>query len=435
MNGPSIIARLGLDSSSFQKEMGNSLSLAQTFARRLGASLGAVGLTRVGKSIIDWSSALRDSADVLNINVESLQELNYAFGQSGAGAEKVEKGLARLNQQIAAAKDGNEGAQKSFEAMGVSMEQLNNLAPDEILMLLADGLKNAKDPAAALDAVLDLLGKSGLRMAAGLRAGSAELERLRSLASKITAEEAAANDAAGDTISTLNTRVMGFGARMLAGLINSLDPSKPFSTVVSPAKTGELDAAKAVIDATKASKAADAASGPIDAEAIRQAADAAIQSETDRRHIAQDRADEENKAAEEREQAEKDVYELIDQQLEAEKALTAELREQTQELQDQADAKRADDFGARLDDKLAGPDARREARRSASQRRRHGRALVAQDADRERNARANGRQLEPRDPGPADERPAKVDAGKDGAAKEATLTEIRDLLKGKFTNQ
>lgn len=439
-SGPSIIARLGLDTAPFQKEMSNSVSLASAGAARIGAAFGAIGFAAIGRQIVEWASSLQDSADALDINVEALQELNYAFGQSGTSAQKVEAGLSKLTQQMAAAKDGNKEALKSFVELGVTLEQIKNLSPDQVLMLMADGLRDAHDPAAALDAVLDLLGKSGRRMAAGMREGAEGIAKLREEASKLDAGSVAALDQAGDLMSRFGTSAKVLLSKFGVGLVHAVNPFRTMGGNPSSAAptAAELNSAQSAAEARKNAIAKDTLtieerrerSKFIEKEA-EKAINEVLADQNAKRDLADNLDEQRNDAADE-------LYKTLDDILEAQADLNHEIEHERdvrkQIIEDANAAYEEARRNQKVEEASMSPDERREQRRGRSKLARTIRSIDAREREADRVARANGRQLEPREPGPAEAKPAEPNA-KDGAATEDTLVKILDAVKGKFVNQ
>lgn len=184
----------------------------------IAGAFGVGAIVAFTKRVIDFGSELNDSAERLNLNVESLQGLGYAFGQSGAKQDDFEKGMVKLNQNIDAAREGNETMIRSFEKLGVTWADLATKSPEEILMLIADGMRDAKNPTEALAAAMDILGRAGIKMVPGLRAGADELKRLRDEARKLSEEDVKTLDELGDAVSRYGNKVKVFGAQVLLGL-------------------------------------------------------------------------------------------------------------------------------------------------------------------------------------------------------------------------
>lgn len=225
------LAKLRSSLAGFKKEQESSFGgLGTKISGAFAGALSVGAIVQFGKSMIEMGSNINDTADEVQLTTDSLQELTYAFGQNGANSEVAVKGLKKLSENIQTARDGNEKMIASFGRAGVSWADLNRLSPEQILGKLADGLHNIKDPAEAVSLALDLMGKSGAKMAVTLRQGAPELARLREEASKLAAGEIKALDEAGDKIDTIINKLKVMAARGFLGIIN------PASLVAEPEK-------------------------------------------------------------------------------------------------------------------------------------------------------------------------------------------------------
>lgn len=228
--------QLGFKNAGFKRgidEARRDVSAFKNDVKDLGKKLGGlvVGGAFVGmiKNVVDQAGALQDTADALDLNVEALQELRYAFGQSGTSSENFDKGLGKLTEKLAEAREGNTKTALTFERLGVSMEDIKSKGVDEILMEIADGFKKTGDAQAYSD-VIELLGKSGKSMAAGLREGASGLQGLRNEASKMSTDEIARLDEAGDAWARFWNGVTSFSGSKLAKVMEFLGTYQDFSS-------------------------------------------------------------------------------------------------------------------------------------------------------------------------------------------------------------
>ncbi len=92
--------------------------------------------------------ALVNSADRLGIGVERLQELNYAADQTAniTGGVLVNS-LANLNRQVAEAAHGSGKAQTAIRELGLDARTLSAVPADEMLLRLADAMRNVTSAA------------------------------------------------------------------------------------------------------------------------------------------------------------------------------------------------------------------------------------------------------------------------------------------------
>ena len=184
-----------------KKVEGSLVGSFDSMAKGIGASMAAAftvqSVVGAAKSILDFVGQLQDQADALGVNTEILQGFQGAMMGSGVSAEKFTKGMATLISSIQQAKQDTGTARDSFAALGIEFDSIANDSPDQILLKIADGLKNAKDPAAAYAAALDLVGKNQINFVAALKGGSAAFAENASKIKVLSDEEVAAIDEIG----------------------------------------------------------------------------------------------------------------------------------------------------------------------------------------------------------------------------------------------
>jgi hypothetical protein len=224
-----IIARLGLDASDMKKGLQSAAASVKQFGGTVmgafGVSLGGAALVAAGKSLLEYGGKLRDTADGVGVGTDALQELQYAFVQSGATIEQTDKALVKLNQTLTAAREGDEKLVASFAKLGITQRDLMTLTPDQAIMRMADASKDAANKAENLSAIMDVLGKSGVGLAPGLRAGTDELIRLREEAGKLSEEEIALLARAGEGADRLANALKIVAAHSILAFA---DPGKEF---------------------------------------------------------------------------------------------------------------------------------------------------------------------------------------------------------------
>jgi len=220
--------------------VGSFSSMAKSIGSSMAAAFTVQAVVGAAKSLLDFVGQLQDQAEALGVSTEKLQGLQGAMSQSGVSAEKFTKGMATLNQSIEQAKNDTGTARDSFEALGITFANIANDSPDELILKIADGLKNAKDPAAAFSAALDLLGKNNINFVAGLKAGRDEVDKLANSIEKISKEDVALLAAAGDSIEQFGTKVKVSAINGALGLSKYKEQIKSIG-LIAAAATGQLD--------------------------------------------------------------------------------------------------------------------------------------------------------------------------------------------------
>jgi hypothetical protein len=137
----------------------------------IGAVLGVAGMVAFARKAVETAGGLGELADQLGVTTDSLQALQYQALQSGASAETLEAGIARLTRSIGDAGEGNDALIARFRELGVGiLDATGKLRPTEdVLGDVAKAISGIADPAKQAAAVVDLFGKSGQKLLPVLR--------------------------------------------------------------------------------------------------------------------------------------------------------------------------------------------------------------------------------------------------------------------------
>ena len=205
-----------------KKVEGSLVGSFDSMAKGIGASMAAAfsvgAVVGAAKSLLDFGGQLADQAEALGVNTEVLQGFQGAMAGSGVSAEKFTKGMATLISSIQQAKEDSGTARDSFAALGIEFDSIANDSPDQILLKIADGLKNAKDPAAAYAAALDLVGKNQINFVAALKGGSAAFAENASKIKVLSEEEVKAIDDIGNAWDKAVLKAQAYAAQALLAL-------------------------------------------------------------------------------------------------------------------------------------------------------------------------------------------------------------------------
>src|ERR1700741_4371658 len=149
------IIELSLLTGPVEKQLKTLQSKLKGFGDKL-SSIGKVGMAAGGailaafagatKMFTDVGAGLDDMSARTGVTVESLSALEYAANQSGASLQAVEKATMGMAKQLLAAQNGSTGAISNLAQLGLTIEQLRNMRPDEQFTLIADRLAAVSDP-------------------------------------------------------------------------------------------------------------------------------------------------------------------------------------------------------------------------------------------------------------------------------------------------
>lgn len=168
-----------------------------------GTALAAGALTLLTKKAFESGDELGKMADRLGIATEKLSGLQFAAQITGGSVESLNKSMVFLSKTIGEAKTGIGEGLQAFEALGLSLQSLEGLTPDEKLAKIADSFKELATREDQAFVATKLFGRAGIGMinmldlgAEGMRELIAEAEMLGiSLSGIDTAKLAIANDA------------------------------------------------------------------------------------------------------------------------------------------------------------------------------------------------------------------------------------------------
>tara|TARA_B100000315_G_scaffold28469_1_gene24251 strand:- start:326 stop:2095 length:1770 start_codon:yes stop_codon:yes gene_type:complete len=147
----------------------------------------AIGAAVAGATVAfgAWFNSMRDTADrigkvssQLAMSSETLQKWQFAAGQSGVDAEKLNKALQKLGLNLGKAGEGSKKQVEAFKALGVSFKTTDGNLKDveTILPELARKFKILGNDTRSVTIATNLFGGAGVELLNFLRAGKAGLE-------------------------------------------------------------------------------------------------------------------------------------------------------------------------------------------------------------------------------------------------------------------
>ena len=185
-----------------------------------GAAI-ATPLLMMARNAADTGDAIRDMSLRTGVSTEALSQLGYAAEQSGTDMGTVEKSISKMQRTIA-----GPGASKALNSIGLSMDQIQGLSPDQQFEAIADAISKIQDPAQRTAALMTIFGKSGTQLAPMFENGAQGIRDMRkeadSLGRTIDGEAADAsdgfNDALNALLSTFKSMQFAIGAALLPAL-------------------------------------------------------------------------------------------------------------------------------------------------------------------------------------------------------------------------
>jgi len=182
--------------------------------RNIGLSMSALGaavmmpLLGMAKGFADTGSKIYDMSKRTGVSAEALSVLGYAAEQTGTDVDALEKGLRKMRKTVGDAIGGSKSAQKALGNLGLTVQDLQGLSPDQQFRLIADRIDKISDPALKAAAAASIFGtRIGPMLMPMLEGGAAALDDYAAQAEKLglimSSEDAAAADAFGDGLKDL----------------------------------------------------------------------------------------------------------------------------------------------------------------------------------------------------------------------------------------
>jgi len=182
-----------------------------------GFGLAAVAaLTAIYAKNAEFIDQQAKTADRLGITTQALSGLQHAANINGATNDELTKSLQRMQVGLGqVAQTGTGEAKYALDGLGLSIEQIKGLAPEEQFKLIADRLKNVEDQSQKVYIAQSLMGKSGVKMINLMNNGSEGIAKLTAeaeiLGIAFTRIDAAKVEMANDSFDRAKKTTQSFG--------------------------------------------------------------------------------------------------------------------------------------------------------------------------------------------------------------------------------
>jgi len=144
----------------------------------LAGSAITAGFIMAGKSFADFGDRIMKMSQRTGIGAEELSKLDYAAALSGTSLEGLETAVRRMHRTIYDAEKTMGTARYSLDQIGVSVEDLKKLSPEDRFFAIAEGLANVRDKGRQAALAQEIFGRSGTEMLPMLENGAAGLREM-----------------------------------------------------------------------------------------------------------------------------------------------------------------------------------------------------------------------------------------------------------------
>lgn len=176
---------------SFEDALDNVKERAQDLRDTLaylaaGAAAVAGALVYQTTETAAYAKQVENQAASLGLTTDAYQELLYAAGKYGVEGGDLADVFGQIAQLASEAANGNQSYADTFAKVGIGIEQLRGAQPEQLFMMLAEGLSQAGDATTRLAVASALLGEdSAKKLGPLLMKGAAGVEELRREAQRL----------------------------------------------------------------------------------------------------------------------------------------------------------------------------------------------------------------------------------------------------------
>jgi len=138
----------------------------------------AAPLLAASKIYAAMGAEMAEASAKTGVSVEALSNLKYAAEQSGVSMEGLETGLKKMSKALYSAAQGSPQATRSLRELGLKIEDLKSLKPDEQFVTIAEALSKVENPTKKSALSMQLFGKAGADLIPLMEGGAAGINTM-----------------------------------------------------------------------------------------------------------------------------------------------------------------------------------------------------------------------------------------------------------------
>lgn len=222
-----VVVRITGDGSSLKDSLGQSLADMREWSAgaKIAGGAAAAAFVAVGTALVALTRSSLDNIDALakqsrqlGISVSAFQNMALVAEEAGVSTEALTNNLGFMQRALNELNAGTEAQVKAFGSLGLSMQDLRNLSPDEQFAKIAERLNAIQDPAQKTALSMEVFGRSGraaINMLEGYNEALANASEFnRTFGITLSQAESDSVEAANDAVGRLSLAFEGLGNRL-----------------------------------------------------------------------------------------------------------------------------------------------------------------------------------------------------------------------------
>jgi hypothetical protein len=227
--------KVGVDKSGFTTGLASMENSVKAFGTKVGGILaGAFAFDKIIQGFsnaIDKGDQLQDLANRFGVAASSLQQIGNAASLSGAGLEDVASAMNKLAVNAGKAIGGDDAMKQAFADIGLSVQQLKEMSPQDIFLALSEAIQNTNNPLEAFAKAQAVAGKSVGALMETLKMGPSAIQELGNSMGVLSNETIAKLAAASDALKAFqNVVIMVFGTAV-AKIMDAVEAYARFAAI------------------------------------------------------------------------------------------------------------------------------------------------------------------------------------------------------------
>lgn len=151
----------------------------------LAAAFSVRAITQAATQTLNFADQLNKAATQAGLTTEAMSELAYAANLSGVNTQQLSAALRFMQKGLSEASQGVGEARQAIKALGLDLDAVRKLKPDEQFELIAEQLSKLPDPADRARAAMKLFGDSGAQLLPLMEQGAEGVRKLRDEAERL----------------------------------------------------------------------------------------------------------------------------------------------------------------------------------------------------------------------------------------------------------
>ena len=200
--------------------------VAVTTAAVAAATSAGKAFINAAKDTAAYGDEVDKTSQRLGVSRQAYQELDYVLNLAGTSMSNTSAGFRTLTNQIDDAINGSAEAQGRFEALGISLDDLNSMSREDVFLAVVNGFQNMGDTAERAALANDVFGRSGQQLAPlfnmTAEATREAIETANEYGMVLSDEGVAASAQFTDSMTTMERTTQGLKNQMMANFLPAM---------------------------------------------------------------------------------------------------------------------------------------------------------------------------------------------------------------------